>query len=32
MIQLNLNNIDNDYFASAWELYEEAFPVYEEEH
>jgi GNAT superfamily N-acetyltransferase len=29
MIQLNLNNIDNDYFASAWELYEEAFPVYE---
>lgn len=29
MMQLNLNNIDDDYFASAWELYEEAFPVYE---
>ncbi|AZQ58302.1 GNAT family N-acetyltransferase [Maribacter sp. MJ134] len=29
MIQLNLNNIDDDYFASAWGLYEEAFPVYE---
>jgi hypothetical protein len=25
----NLDDIDNDNFASAWEHYEEAFPVYE---
>ena len=29
MLKINIKEIKNDYFESAWLLYEEAFPVYE---